>query len=128
MEDESDGETSAVSGVPDSILLNLFCNLVARDVLSSARVCQRWYAVTHDESLWRNLVNRKWKIDEKLPPGRTSWRSEYKRLYFHAPLIWSETLTEHTDEVLHVCFAHNGSLFATTSKDCTVKVGEPTQV
>lgn len=112
----------SMASIPDSLLLSIFSNLVAKDVLKASQVCSRWRAVAYDESLWRQLMYRKWNISGKIAPGYCSWRNEYKRLYYYAPLVWSETLTEHSDEVLHVSFAHNGSLFATTSKDCSVKV------
>ncbi|XP_046377978.1 F-box/WD repeat-containing protein 5-like [Haliotis rufescens] len=121
----------SMASIPDSLLLSIFSNLVAKDVLKASQVCSRWRAVAYDESLWRQLVYRKWNISGKIAPGYCSWRNEYKRLYYYAPLVWSETLTEHSDEVLHVSFAHNGSLFATTSKDCSVKVwqvGYPTRL
>ena len=37
-------------------------------------------------------------------------------------MLHTETLREHTDEVLHVSFAHGGHLFSTTSKDATLRV------
>lgn len=57
-----------------------------------------------------------------LPPGKTSWRNEYQRLTHETPTHLSETLLEHSDEVLDVSFTHDGKLFCTTSKDATVKV------
>ena len=58
----------------------------------------------------------------QLPPGKRSWREEVIRVRYHVPTVLTETLTEHTDEVLHVSFSHNGKLFSTTSKDATLKV------
>ena len=57
-----------------------------------------------------------------LAPGKASWKQEYKRVYYHSPVVHTETLREHTDEVLHVSFAHRGHLFSTTSKDATLRV------
>lgn len=57
-----------------------------------------------------------------LPPGKISWRNEYQRLTHETPTHLSETLLEHSDEVLDVSFSHDGKLFCTTSKDATVKV------
>lgn len=39
-----------------------------------------------------------------------------------SPKMESEVLASHTDEVLHVRFNSDGSMFATCSKDCTLKV------
>lgn len=82
-----------------------------------------WNRVTNDESLWKYLLDVKWGVkNQKLPPSKESWRSEYKRLDFYTPIHLSETLTDHDDEVLHVSFSHDGKLFCTTSKDATIKV------
>lgn len=52
-----------------------------------------------------------------------SWRLEFKRLYYHTPAVLSEEKKEHKDEVLHVSFSHDGTMFATCSKDGFFKVG-----
>ncbi|ESO88154.1 hypothetical protein LOTGIDRAFT_126606 [Lottia gigantea] len=111
---------------PDSILLHIFSFLNGPDLCSSAQVCKRWRNVAYDDSLYRNLLKSLYKIDVKngLANDKESWRSEYKRLFYHCPTVWSEELLEHTDEVLHVSFSHNGLFFSTTSKDCSVKVWE----
>jgi len=49
--------------------------------------------------------------------GKTSWLGEFKRLAYHTPLIETEVLKEHSHQVLHVSFSHNGKMFATCSKD-----------
>lgn len=83
-----------------------------------------WYRVTRDELLWKDLFYRHYKIDRLIPmaPGQSSWLNEYKRLHFHTPAIESETIRQHTDQVLHVSFSHNGKMFATSSKDGYIKV------
>ena len=58
-----------------------------------------------------------------ISPGRTTWRSEVKRLVHHVPCIQSEIFTDaHRDEVLDVSMSHNGEYFCTTSKDSYVIV------
>lgn len=52
-----------------------------------------------------------------LSTGKCSWLEEYKRLSYHTPTVCSEVLLDHTHQVLHVSFAHNGTMFATSSKD-----------
>lgn len=54
--------------------------------------------------------------------GKTSWLAEYKRLSYHTPVTQTEILREHSHQVLHVSFAHNGQMFATCSKDGYVLV------
>lgn len=48
--------------------------------------------------------------------------AEYKRLSYHTPVVQTEILKEHSHQVLHVSFAHNGQMFATCSKDGYVLV------
>ena len=88
------------------------------------QTCKNWYRIAQDDFLWRNLVICNWKMPQniRLPTEAVSWKAEFKRLYYHAPLIESEVLTDHTDQVLHISYSHNGQLFATSSKDCFVKV------
>lgn len=38
-------------------------------------------------------------------------------MFYHIPIVQTETLLEHSDQVLHVSFSHNGQYFATCSKD-----------
>lgn len=55
--------------------------------------------------------------------GRT-WYEEFKRLFYHIPIVQTENLQVHADQVLHVSFSHNGKYFATCSKDGYVIVSE----
>ena len=57
--------------------------------------------------------------------GHTSFFREFRRLKCHVPCIEVQVLREHTDQVLHVSFSHNGKMFATCSKDGTIKVSFP---
>ncbi|KAL3865576.1 hypothetical protein ACJMK2_042951 [Sinanodonta woodiana] len=116
----------------DSILLDVFSFLDATSLCHAAQTCKTWNRVALDKTLWRNLLRCSINDPEcALPVGRLSWLKEYERIHFRAPLVLSETLTQHIDEVLHVSFAHGGHLFSTTSKDCALKVwevGYPTQL
>ena len=79
--------------------------------------------MANDETLWRSLLRvRLCEPSCSLAPRKVSWKQEYKRVYYHSPVVHTETLSEHTDEVLHVSFAHGGHLFSTTSKDATLRV------
>lgn len=55
-------------------------------------------------------------------PSAGSWRAEYERLCDHTPVLLCEELNEHSDEVWHVSFSHNGRMFATGAKDGGVAV------
>lgn len=55
--------------------------------------------------------------------GRT-WYEEFKRLFYHIPIVQTENLQVHADQVLHVSFSHNGKYFATCSKDGYVIVSK----
>ena len=79
--------------------------------------------MANDETLWRRLLRVTLRQPNcTLAPDKLSWKQEYKRVYYHCPMLHTETLREHTDEVLHVSFAHGGHLFSTTSKDATLRV------
>ena len=80
---------------------------------------------SRDELLWKSLLYREWKIDRFLPllPGQSSYFREYRRLKCRVPCHQVQVLREHTDQVLHVSFSHNGKMFASCSKDGTIKVG-----
>lgn len=51
-----------------------------------------------------------------------------QRLYYYSPIIECNTIFGHRDQVLHVSFSHNGTLFATSSKDGYVNVWDPQTV
>ncbi|XP_018303208.1 F-box/WD repeat-containing protein 5 isoform X1 [Mycetomoellerius zeteki] len=103
----------------DSILLSIFQYLTPRELLTAGEVCRSWFRVSRDEFLWKYLFYRTYKIDPDvgIVPGKTSWLGEFKRLAYHTPLIETEVLKEHSHQVLHVSFSHNGKMFATCSKD-----------
>lgn len=60
----------------------------------------------------------------RLYSGKT-WLEEFKRLCYNIPVVQTETLTDHMNQVLHVSFSHNGKYFATCSKDGYVLVSTP---
>ena len=88
------------------------------------QVCWTWCRLASDEFLWRDLVYRHWSIARSISRSShcDSWRDEYKRLHDQSPVVESEVIRSHNDEVLHVSFSHDGQLFATTSKDSFIKV------
>lgn len=106
--------------VTHSILFHIFSYLGASDLVRFAEVCRSWKAVATDEMLWKALFYKDWKPSGPFAPN--SWLSEYKRLKYHAPLHQSEVLTEHDGPVLHVSFSNDGSMFASTSTDGSVKL------
>lgn len=59
-----------------------------------------------------------------IPKARfeSSWKSEYQRLFDQVPCEEMQVLTNHTDEVLHVKFSHDGSELVSCSKDRTFMV------
>ena len=117
-------EMGLLETLPETVLLHVFSFLSAKDLLNISETCKTWHRIARDEFLWRDLVQRTWKIDASIAmgPGRTSWLCEYKRFFYHTPVFESEVLREHRDQVLHVSFSHNGKMFATSSKDGYIKV------
>ena len=51
-----------------------------------------------------------------------SWRSEYRRVVETTPWYLTDELHDHSNQVLHVSFSHDGRHFATCSKDGCVMV------
>ncbi|XP_029171267.1 F-box/WD repeat-containing protein 5-like [Nylanderia fulva] len=103
--------------MPDSILLSIFQYLSPKELTIAGEVCSSWHRVSRDEFLWKYLFYRTYKIDPDVVHRKTSWLGEFKRLAYHTPLIETEILKEHSHQVLHVSFSHNGKMFATCSKD-----------
>ncbi|KAG7205585.1 hypothetical protein KM043_007556 [Ampulex compressa] len=112
--------------MPDSILLNIFQYLTPKELTTAGEVCRTWNRVSHDQFLWKDLFYRTYKIDTDvgIMPGKSSWLGEFKRLAYHTPLLETEVLMEHSHQVLHVSFSHNGKMFATCSKDGYIFVWE----
>ncbi|XP_019331398.2 F-box/WD repeat-containing protein 5 [Alligator mississippiensis] len=110
--------------LPDSVLYEIFLYLDHVDVLSATLVCRQWHAVARDEFLWKELFYRYYRISREVPrhPVAVSWYDEFQRLYDTIPCVEVQTLREHSDQVLHLSFSHSGYLFASCSKDCTVKI------
>ncbi|XP_063172554.1 F-box/WD repeat-containing protein 5 [Candoia aspera] len=110
--------------LPDSLLYEIFRYLQLPDVLSAGRVCRQWRSVARDEVLWKELFYRYYGVARDVPrhPAATSWYGEFQRLYDTIPCVEVQSLKEHGDQVLHLSFSHNGYLFASCSKDCTVKI------
>lgn len=111
--------------LPDSLFLHIFEFLHPKDILIASQVCKKWYRNAKDELLWKKLFMEyflgtdSWTKTAKLiTPLTCSWLLEFQRLYSQTPIVESQVLTEHQDEVLHVAFSHNGRLFASSSKDC----------
>ncbi|KAM3910637.1 F-box/WD repeat-containing protein 5 isoform 1-T2 [Leptodactylus fuscus] len=110
--------------LPDSIIYQIFLNLGPVDLLSAGLVCRRWYQVSRDDFLWKELFYRHYRVPRHIYryPGSDSWYEEFQRLSDSAPCVEAERLREHTDQVLHISFSHSGELCASCSKDCTVKI------
>ncbi|KAJ1520007.1 hypothetical protein ONE63_004238 [Megalurothrips usitatus] len=110
--------------IPKPLLQNIFQYLCAPDLIKAGLTCTTWYQTSNDELLWRDLLRKDFGVDTSLGirPGQTSWFMEYKRLSYHIPYCLTSELKKHTDQVLHISFAHNGTMFATCSKDGYVVV------
>ncbi|XP_077005100.1 F-box/WD repeat-containing protein 5 isoform X2 [Tamandua tetradactyla] len=110
--------------LPDSLIYQIFLSLGPADVLAAGLVCRQWQAVSRDEFLWKEQFYRYYQVARDVPrhPAATSWYEEFRRLYDSVPCVEVQTLREHTDQVLHLSFAHSGYQFASCSKDCTVKI------
>ncbi|CAG0918516.1 unnamed protein product [Notodromas monacha] len=109
--------------IPDSVLLGIFAYLDARSLLAASMTCQKWCRVGQDELLWRDLLRADFHVPFGITPPE-SWRLEYRRLHYCVPVVLTEDLQEHSHEVLHVTFSHDGRFFVTCSMDNFVHVWE----
>ncbi|CAL1545407.1 unnamed protein product [Lymnaea stagnalis] len=114
--------------MPDSIFLQIFSFLPFSSIGAISQVCVRWHRISYDELLWRSVFLKHFKLPSKtiMPAKASSWRFEFKRLHYHTPAVLSEERKEHKDEVLHVSFSHDGTKFATCSKDGFFKIWQCT--
>lgn len=80
---------AAVDFLPDSILLEIFKNIAFSKMGTLARVCLRWRRLATDEVLWRKMFLDHYSLPPctDMPPGATSWRLEFRRLYDEAPIF-----------------------------------------
>ncbi|KAH7980755.1 hypothetical protein HPB49_018975 [Dermacentor silvarum] len=109
--------------LPYSLLLRVLSHLSANDICRCGCVCASWSLAADDELLWRRKFQQDWKIDRNIPVLEGArWKSEYRRLYYEAPVVEAEVLVEHSHQVLHVSFSHDGTCFASCSKDGHVKL------
>ncbi len=56
---------------------------------SLIQVCTTWNRVAYDEFLWRGIFYAFWKIPNTvtMAHGKSSWLTEFKRLYYHTPKV-----------------------------------------
>ncbi|CAH1113862.1 unnamed protein product, partial [Psylliodes chrysocephalus] len=104
--------------LPYPALYQIFQHLTYKELISAGQVCKVWYEASLDDLLWKELFLKNFIVDRSIPvvAGRT-WYEEFNRLSYHIPVVQTEILLEHSDQVLHVSFSHNGKYFATCSKD-----------
>ncbi|XP_077285899.1 F-box and WD repeat domain containing 5 [Arctopsyche grandis] len=110
---------------PEPVVLRWMSWLDAHDVLAAGSTCRSWHRLATDQLLWRHLLTRDFHLGHtphSPPIGSGGWLEEYKRLSRDIPIILTQCIDAHSNQVLHVSFAHNGTMFATTSKDGTVMV------
>ena len=114
-------DVSIWESLPDSLVLEVFSFLTVKNFASISRVCKKWLKNSRDDLLWKRLFENTFGTDGCPPPRFfVCWREEFKRLHFETPVVNTQVLTEHTDEVLHATFSNDGAMLASSSKDCSV--------
>ena len=112
--------------IPEPVLINILKQLDTKEVVACSEVCSDWNRVCEDQLLWKHLFTRNYGTKEfkkdteqqfVLKQGAICWKDEYVRLKDKVPSVPIQTLTAHTDEVLHVAFSHDGTEFISCSKD-----------
>ncbi|CAC5371382.1 FBXW5 [Mytilus coruscus] len=115
--------------MPDDFIIHIFSFLDCNSLLEASKTCSKWRRVAIDESLWKDLVSCKVGRPRTSLPDCESWYEEFRRLCMNVPVVESEVLKEHEDEVYHVMFSPSGKYFSSTGKDGYVivwKLGMPT--
>lgn len=72
-ESETPDETQAGwSVIPENVLVRIFKQLRARDILSCSEVCKRWNFISNDSLLWKHKFTSDFKVNKNIPrrPGR----------------------------------------------------------
>ena len=59
-----------------------------------AQVCRRWRRVALDEVMWKKHFLKHYSVPPStdMPPGASSWRMEFKRLYDEAPFVTADEM------------------------------------
>jgi len=111
--------------IPEPLLINILSYCSILDISSAAKACQRWRQISLSNYLWRGLLVAHFGLRDKkikIKYDDTSWKEEYRRLYYYVPNICTQKIEEHSDEVLHVSFSNSGDRFVTCSKDGSIIV------
>lgn len=109
--------------LPSEALIIIFDYLSFHDLCRCGQVCKHWFKVESLNFLWKRRFSLDFHTVSNIESSSGhSWKEEYKRLTNAVPCVEYNCITEHNDEVLHVSFSHNGTMFCTCSKDSTVKV------
>ncbi|XP_062591806.1 F-box/WD repeat-containing protein 5-like isoform X1 [Saccostrea cucullata] len=104
----------------DPVLLHIFSYLDKNELNNVCRTCKNWYRIAQDESLWKELTYR--NLGCRYSRHDVSWKSELKRLTYHAPTHLHQTCEGHVDEIYYVCCSNSGKFLATCGADGIVKV------
>lgn len=112
----SDWET-----LTDPILLAVFSYLDVQNLCAASRTCKNWWRISLDESLWKALASQRVGC-RYVCHDDVTWKSELKRLIYHAPVHLHRTCQEHHGEIYYICFSNSGNLIATCGEDGIVNV------
>ena len=130
--------------LPQNVVFTILQFLEPLDIARTALVCKDWFIYGKDDVLWRkkfcaqfhlpletnetgldtcssrkeNVETTAVKQEQSCSENKFSWYKEFQRLHCQTPCLVLKTIDDHTDEVLHVAFAHNGKYIATCSRDC----------
>lgn len=53
--------------LPEPVLFQIFSYLNHKELLTVGEVCRRWFEVSRDDLLWRDLFYKNFKIDRSVP-------------------------------------------------------------
>jgi WD40 repeat protein len=105
--------------VDEPVLVLIMKHLSCEEVAACGLVCRHWHTAATDNLLWRFLCVRDFRAERVL--SAEEWRPAYIRAYTSVPKVHVQTLTGHSDEVLHVAFSHDGTHIASCAKVSLVR-------
>ena len=107
--------------LPHEVLYQIFSFLKRADLANCIVTCKAWYASANDDLLWKRLFLAAFELPKTtvIKSNAFGWKTEHKRLTDEVPSELVQTLTQHTNEVLHVRFSHDGQELVSCSKDHT---------
>lgn len=131
-------EISSICNLPTEIILHICSFLSAKDLVSGlGRVCTRFHKILNDESVWKRLITKRWKL--KYPIVSVDLNQvQWKKACFDIEKEWDlwkskeETVRYVVDDGVHVAAVDaivfiNSTTCISASRDRSMVIWNPTK-